>query len=72
VSIEFLRPLHQEFLKAYRAQNWDQAEILLARSRKAGTDALATYHAVFASRLKTLREADLHAGWDGAYFMTEK
>jgi len=71
-SIDFLRPLHEEFLKAYRAQKWDESEILLARCRNAGAKALGAYHAVFASRIKQLRQADLNAGWDGAYFLTEK
>jgi adenylate cyclase len=71
-GIDSLRPLHEEFLKAYRAQKWDEAEFLLAQCCKAGVDALATYHAVFAARIKKLREAELSAGWDGAFFMTEK
>ncbi len=71
-GIHALQPLQQEFLNAYRAQKWDETEILLAQCRKAGGDALAAYYAVFASRIKQLRETLLSAGWDGTYFMTEK
>ncbi len=71
-SIDSLRPLHEEFLKAYRVQKWDEAEFLLAKCAKAEVDALTSYYAVFASRIKMLREAELIAGWDGAYSMIEK
>jgi adenylate cyclase len=71
-SIDALRPLHAEFLKSYRAQKWDETEFLLAKCAKAGVGALGTYHAVFAARIKKLRETELNTSWDGAYFMTEK
>jgi adenylate cyclase len=67
-----LRALQDEFLRAYRRQDWDGAEKLLARCRAAGCEALAGYYQVFADRISVLRSAVLSPGWDGAYAMTEK
>ena len=71
-EIAWLRPLHQEFLQAYRAQKWDETEMLIAQCRKAGIEALDTYYGVFAARIKKLRGAALDPDWDGAYTITEK
>jgi adenylate cyclase len=71
-EIARLRPLHEEFLQAYRAQKWDETEMLIAHCRKAGTGALDTYYAVFAARIETLRGAAPGCDWDGAYALTEK
>jgi adenylate cyclase len=71
-EIALLRPLHEEFLQAYRAQKWDETEMLIARCRKAGVEALDTYYAVFAARIKMLRGAALDLDWDGAYAISEK
>jgi adenylate cyclase len=67
-----LRPLHQDFLKAYRAQKWDDSELLIAECRKAGGEALDTYYAVFAARIEALRGTALGPDWDGVYAMTTK
>jgi adenylate cyclase len=67
-----LRPLHQDFLRAYRAQKWDDSEMLIAQCRKVGVGALDTYYAVFAARIQNLRSASPDLDWDGAYTMTEK
>jgi adenylate cyclase len=56
-EIARLRPLHEEFLQAYRAQKWDEAEMLIAQCCKAGAKDLDTYYAVFAARIKKLRGA---------------
>ncbi|HUB63856.1 MAG TPA: adenylate/guanylate cyclase domain-containing protein [Methylocella sp.] len=71
-GIARLRPLHAEFLQAYRAQKWDDADMLIAQCRKAGVENLETYYAVFTIRIKNLRGAKLDPDWDGAYVMTEK
>jgi adenylate cyclase len=71
-GITRLRPLHEEFLSAYRAQKWDETEMLIAQSRRAGVEALDTYYGVYAARIKTLRCAALDLDWDGAYAITEK
>ncbi len=67
-----LRPLHEEFLRAYRAQEWDETESLIAQCRKAGAGALAAYYAVFAARITKLRGAAPGVNWDGAFEITEK
>ncbi len=67
-----LRPLHEKFLHAYRAQNWDECETLVAQCRKAGVTALDSYYALFAARIQNLRDVALNHDWDGAYAMTEK
>jgi adenylate cyclase len=67
-----LRPLHAEFLRAYRAQRWDTADELIAQCCNFGVESLAAYYAVFAARIKTLRAAEPGAGWDGTFSMTGK
>jgi adenylate cyclase len=71
-EIARLRPLHDEFLRAYRAQNWDETEMLITHCRKASAGALDTYYAVFLARIKTLRSVAPGLDWDGAYGLTEK
>ncbi len=71
-EIARLRPLHGEFLQAYRAQKWDEAEMLIAQCCKAGASDLDAYYAVFAARIKKLRGAAPGLDWDGSYALTEK
>jgi adenylate cyclase len=67
-----LRPLHEEFLCAYRVQKWGESEMLIAQCRSVGVEALDTYYAVFAARIKNVRNASLDLDWDGTHAMTEK
>jgi adenylate cyclase len=67
-----LRASQDEFLRAYRRQDWESADKVLARCRVAGCEALASYYQVFTGRISVLRSAVLSPGWDGAYAMTEK
>ncbi len=67
-----LLPSHQEFLRAYRAQKWDESEMLIAQCRKTGGEALETYYSVFAARIETLRGMALGPDWDGVYAITAK
>lgn len=71
-EMALLRPLHGEFLRAYRTQKWDEAEALIGRCRNAGGEALESYYAAFAARIPILRAAALDLNWDGAYAMTAK
>jgi adenylate cyclase len=71
-ELAHLRPLHEEFLQAYREQKWDETEMLITRCRKASAGTLDTYYAVFAARIKMLRGAALRLDWDGAFALTEK
>ncbi|MCI0465418.1 MAG: adenylate/guanylate cyclase domain-containing protein [Beijerinckiaceae bacterium] len=67
-----LRPLHEKFLSAYRAQEWDSSQVLLAQCRKAGAAALAVYYDVLAARIAAHRGAEPRPDWDGAFEITEK
>jgi adenylate cyclase len=67
-----LRPIHAQFLEAYRCQCWVEAEVLIAKCREIGVAQLETYYAMFASRIELLRQTTLPSDWDGAFEMTEK
>jgi adenylate cyclase len=67
-----LRPLHADFIAAYRARQWDRAEALIAQCRACGCAALEVYYGVFSERVAALRTANLAVDWNGAYAMTEK
>jgi adenylate cyclase len=71
-KIAHLRPDHESFLQAYRAQKWDETEMLITHCRKAADGALDAYYAVFSARISRLRGAALGPDWDGAYTLTEK
>jgi hypothetical protein len=70
--IASLRPLHTQFLRAYRAQNWDESEALIVQCRKAGGEALNRYYGLFSARIKDLCIRSLGPNWDGVYAITEK
>jgi adenylate cyclase len=70
--LEGLQRRHGEFLAAYRAQHWDEAERLLEACRELGVARLATYYSLFATRIAALRNAPPSADWDGTVAMTEK
>jgi adenylate cyclase len=72
LALARLLPLHQEFLRAYRAQKWDESAMLIAQCRKTGGEALETYYGVFAARIETLRAAAFGPDWDGVYAITTK
>ncbi len=69
---EPLQTTYTAFLSSYRSQKWDDAERLLDDCRKIGATQLNTCCALFADRLKTLRQMTLPVDWDGSFAMTEK
>jgi adenylate cyclase len=71
-TLATLRDLQERFLRAYRAQQWSAAEMLLAEARALGCPTLTAYYDLFASRIATLRTAALTPDWDGTFAMTEK
>ena len=71
-QIERLERQHKAFLLAYRNQEWDAAERLIAGCRAVGVSQLDTCYALFTSRINLLRQASLPPNWDGSYAMTEK
>ena len=71
-QVECLFNSHQMFLRAYRAQQWDDAERLLADCRAIGIPSLDTCYDTFRSRIMLLRQTDLPPNWDGSFAMSEK
>ena len=67
-----LQHRQEEFLYAYRAQKWNDAERALAACREIGIAQLETYYSLFASRITALRDISLPSDWDGSFAMTEK
>jgi adenylate cyclase len=71
-ELDRLSAKHQEFLSAYRNQQWDEAERLLDECRSIGISSLATCYQMFQSRILTLRRTVLPANWDGSFILLEK
>jgi len=67
-----LRVAHASFLSAYRKRNWDEAQMLIGRCRKANIRQLITYYDVFETRIGVLRKAAFDSDWDGAFTITTK
>jgi adenylate cyclase len=72
VKLEHLKILHSQFLTAYRAQQWADAQRLLAACHGIGVLRLDRYYALFEDRIGTLRKTSLPPDWDGSFAMTEK
>ena len=60
------------FLRAYRSQEWERAEHLIAECHEIGLHQLDICISLFAARIKLLRQMSLPSNWDGIYIMTEK
>jgi adenylate cyclase len=71
-ELDRLSAKHQEFLSAYRNQQWDGAERLLDECSSIGISSLATCYQMFQSRILTLRRTALPANWDGSFILLEK
>ena len=63
---------HAEFLRAYRANRWDEAETAIARCEALGLAGLGAYYAVFRSRIAAYRVAPPPGDWGGVFTATEK
>lgn len=59
-----------QFLKAYRAQDWDQADVALLNLQR--MQPAKPLYKLFGDRVKVLRDAPLDLGWDGAYTFDSK
>ena len=70
--LDGLQQKHGEFLAAYRARRWDEAERLLGECQEFGVARLATYYSLFAARIAALRNTPPPPEWDGSFAMTEK
>jgi adenylate cyclase len=71
-QLQRLEQMHREFLAAYRQQRWDEADRFIVECRGIGIAELDTCYALFASRIRALREASPASDWDGSFAMTEK
>jgi adenylate cyclase len=71
-KLERLQTVHLQFLTAYRAQQWTDAQQLLAACRGIAVPALDHCYALFAARIATLRKTGLPSDWDGSFTITEK
>lgn len=63
--------LYAQFLRLYRGQNWDQAELQLFNLQKLVPDN-KLYSATFVERISFLRVNPPGKGWDGAFTFTTK
>ena len=70
--VALLCPRHEQFLRAYREQRWDESEALMRQCRDFGVQCLDTYYSVLATRIKNRRDASSDLYWNGVYVMTEK
>lgn len=71
-ELERLQTLHLQFLTAYRAQQWTDAQRLLAACRGIGVRRLDRCYALFATRIVHLRRTGLPPDWDGSFAITDK
>ncbi len=62
--------LWQQALKAYRAQDWDQADVALLNLRRLHPN--APLYALYAERIAGHRAQPLHPSWDGVTNFEEK
>ena len=65
-AIDRLKPLHAAMLAAFRGQEWDRAEALVAECRQIGIPGLATCFEIYSTRIALFREDPPPADWDGA------
>ncbi len=67
-----LLPLHEAFITAYRSQQWDEAEALMAKASALGVPGLEKLYEIYAERIAEYRAEPPGADWDGAFTATEK
>jgi len=63
--------LYTQFLRLYRAQDWDQAELQLFNLQKMVPDDVL-YNHTFVERISYLRANPPGQGWDGAFTFKTK
>ena len=63
---------HEDFIRYYRYQDWDQAIKYIKVLRNAFKGELNEYYEMMEERIAELREAILPADWDGVYRATSK
>jgi len=66
------KALHDAMMVAYRAQNWDEADRLLAQCRGGVEARMDGFYDIYAERIAEFRLAPPGEGWDGVYVATSK
>jgi adenylate cyclase len=59
-------------IKAYRGQNWDQTEALLATLRQNPVRDLSVLYDMYDERIAAFRQSPPSPGWDGVFVATSK
>lgn len=72
-AFQKLAAAHERLLAAYRGQEWDAAEALIAECRDLSKD-LSCYslYQTYEERIAEFRDSPLPADWDGVYIATSK
>ncbi len=65
-TIDRLEPLQQEMVKAFRSQDWDEAERLIEQCQQLGIASLETYFGIYSARIDDFRVDPPPSDWDGA------
>jgi adenylate cyclase len=63
---------HEDFIKAYRYQDWDRALEYIKVLRNAFGGDLNEYYQMMEERIAEVRDANLPKDWDGVYRATSK
>ena len=63
---------HEDFIKAYRYQDWDRALEYIKVLRNAFGGDLSDYYQMMEERIEELRNSNLPKDWDGVYRATSK
>lgn len=63
---------HNEFLAAYRAQDWDKAKQAMQKGQNLLNGVMHDYYAIFAERIEEFLESPLPKDWDGVYIAKSK
>jgi adenylate cyclase len=63
---------HDAMIKAYRGQNWDQAETLLATLRQNPVRDLTVLYDMYDERIAAFRQSPPGPDWDGVFIATSK
>jgi len=67
-----LRQHHEDFLKAYRSQDWDHAEEIAETCRGRLDGLMDEFYSIYCERIAEFRENPPPADWDGVYVATSK
>ena len=67
-----LRQYHEDFLKAYRSQEWEHAEEIAETARGRLNGLMDEFYSIYCDRINEFRENPPPADWDGVYVATTK